>query len=275
MIKRGEKRGTHALTSVINNLKICPKSKRSQVTIFIIIAVIIIAVALLIYFIYPKIKTTGITTDPTSYIQDCIKKDLETNINKISMQGGSLNPTLYSEYNNEKIEYLCYINEYYKTCVMQQPLLKTHIEEEIKNSINEKTKECFDSLEETYKKRGYEVNLIRNDHQVELLPERIITTFDYYLELTKGSATNKYEVFKIVLNNNLYELVSISNSILRSEAQYGDTETTNYMTYYHWLKLEKKGVGDGTKVYILTDRNSQNKFQFASRSIVWPAGYGF
>lgn len=255
MIKRGEKRG--------------------QVTIFIIIAVIIVALAVLIYFVYPKITTSGIETNPTQYIQDCLKGDIETNINKISLQGGSLNPTLYSLYNDEKIEYICYTNEYYQRCVMQQPFLKTHIEEEIKNSISEKTKECFDSLEENYKKKGYEVNLIRNDYSVELLPEKIVTTFDYYLGLTKGSTTNKYEVFKIVLNNNLYELVSISNSILESEARYGDAETTNYMTYYHWLKLEKKAIGDGTKIYILTDRNSENKFQFASRSIVWPAGYGF
>ncbi len=43
-------KGTRALTSVING-KFCPKSKRSQVTIFIIIAIIIVVLGILIYIL--------------------------------------------------------------------------------------------------------------------------------------------------------------------------------------------------------------------------------
>jgi hypothetical protein len=46
------------------------------------------------------------------------------------------------------------------------------------------------------------------------------------------------------------------------------------MNYYHDLKVEKKKQLDGTNIYILTDRNNENKFQFASRSVAWPPGYG-
>jgi len=54
---------------------------------------------------------------------------------------------------------------------------------------------------------------------------------------------------------------------------FGDAETTTYMNYYRDLKVEKKKKTDGTTVYIITDRNDGNKFQFASRSIAWPPGY--
>jgi len=77
----------------------------------------------------------------------------------------------------------------------------------------------------------------------------------------------------VILNNNLYELVSIVNSILNWEARYGDSETTIYMNYYHDLKVEKKKQSDGSTIYILTDRNTLDKFQFASRSVAWPPGY--
>ena len=77
-----------------------------------------------------------------------------------------------------------------------------------------------------------------------------------------------------MLNNNLYELVSITNSILNWESKYGDAETTVYMNYYHDLKVEKMKQSEGTTVYILTDKNNENKFQFASRSVAWPPGYG-
>ena len=93
------------------------------------------------------------------------------------------------------------------------------------------------------------------------------------MSLTKGDASN-YDAFRVVVDNNLYELVSIANSILNWEASYGDAETTTYMNYYHDLKVEKKKQSDGSTVYILTDRNTEEKFQFASRSVAWPPGYG-
>ena len=46
------------------------------------------------------------------------------------------------------------------------------------------------------------------------------------------------------------------------------------MNYYHDLNVEKKKQSDGSTIYILTDRNNENKFQFASRSVAWPPGYG-
>jgi len=249
------------------------ENKKAQVTIFIIIAIMIIIIGVLVYIYYPQIRSTlGFAPkNPQGFIQTCIEDEIESNVEKLSLQGGSLAPEHYIIYGNEKIEYLCYTNEYYKTCVMQQPLLKEHIESEIENSIKNEVKNCFDSMRETYQKQGYNVNLKEGGTSVELLPKRIVATFDYSLTLTKGD-TEKYDSFRVVLNNNLYELVSITNSILNWEARYGDAETTIYMNYYHDLKVEKKKQSDGTTVYILTDRNNQNKFQFASRSVAWPPG---
>ena len=91
------------------------------------------------------------------------------------------------------------------------------------------------------------------------------------LVLTKGD-TETYDKLGVSIKNNLYELVSISNSILSMEIKYGDAETTIYMDYYHDLKVEKKKQTNGTTIYIITNRNTGNKFQFASRSVAWPPG---
>jgi len=248
-------------------------NKRGQVTIFIIIAIMIVVVGILIYLYSPKIKSTlGFEEkNPVQFIEGCLKEDVETAVSKLSLRGGSMNPENYVLYGDEKIEYLCYTNQYYISCVMQQPMLKEHIENEIKNEIKSKADECFDSMKESFKARGYNVNLKKGPINVELLPKRIVTTFDHVLTLTKDSSET-HEKFKIVLNNNLYELVSIANSILNMEASFGDAETTNYMNYYHDLKVEKKKQTDGTTIYILEDRNKGDKFQFASRSIAWPPG---
>ncbi len=248
--------------------------KRAQATIFIIIAIVIVALAVLIYMFYPKIKSGfGFEeTNPYKFMQDCLIGDVQDSVEILSNQGGSISPEHYIVYNGENIEYLCYTNEYYKTCVMQQPMLKTHVEKQIESNIKTKADECLNSLKESYTKKGYEVNSDLRSSEVELLPKRVFVNFNGSMILVKGES-KKYDQFRVVLNNNLYELISIANSILNWEARYGDAETTTYMDYYKDLKLEKKKQLDGSKIYLLTDRNNENKFQFATRGIVWPPGY--
>lgn len=244
-------------------------------TIFIIIAIVIVALGILIYFFYPQISTSlGFAEqNPTEFMQNCVEEEIKARVSVLSLQGGSLAPKHYILYNNEKIEYLCYTGEYYKTCVMQQPMLKAHIENEIKGSIAGTVENCFNDLKSSYEKQGYNVDLNQGEVSVELLPKRIVAELGSSMTLTKADAKN-YDAFRVVVNNNLYELVSIANSILNWETHYGDAETTTYMNYYHDLKVEKKKQSDGTTIYILTDQNTGDKFQFASRSVAWPGGYG-
>ena len=255
-------------------LKMKRKNKSAQTTIFIIIAIAIVALAVLIYMFYPKIKSTlgGTSTNPYQYMQTCMGDDTTKSIELLSTQGGSISPEHYIVYNGDNIEYLCYTNENYKTCVMQQPMLKSHVEQEIKKNMQSKADSCFSALQKDYQNQGYQVNLKPGEMSVELLPKRVVINFNNSMTLTKGE-TKTYNQFRIVLNNNLYELIGIVNSILNWEARYGDAETTLYMDYYHDLKVEKKKQIEGSKIYILTDRNTGNKFQFATRSVAWPAGY--
>ena len=238
---------------------------------FVIFAIIILALAVAIFYFYPQIKSaiTGETVNPSSYLQGCIEEDLNSVLETVSVQGGSSNPEHYLLYQNQKLEYLCYTNEYYKTCVMQQPLLKRHIEQEVTKSLSTKANECLASLEQIYKKSGYEVDIKKGEISLELLPKRAVLYFNSTLTLKKENS-QRYTDLRVSVTNNLYELVSIANSILNFETTYGDSETTIYMNYYHDLKVEKIKQEEGSKVYILTDRNNGNKFQFATRSIAWP-----
>jgi len=250
--------------------------KRGQVTIFIIIAILIVGIAVLVYTLVPKVKT-GTTFDvnnPSGFIQSCLESEIEKSVEVASNQGGSIAPEFYFMYGGDKIEYLCYTAEYYATCVVQQPMLKQHIEAEIKKDISEEVAACFSSLEQNYQNEGYTVRLDKGQTVFELLPKRISTRFENYVLTVSKGETARYDSFSVVLNNNLYELVSIANSIIEWETRYGDAETTLYMSYYKDLKVEKKVQQDGTTVYILTDRNTEKKFQFASRSVAWPPGFG-
>ncbi|MCF7910327.1 hypothetical protein K9L16_01490 [Candidatus Pacearchaeota archaeon] len=248
--------------------------KRGQVTIFIIIGIMIVIVGVLIYMFYPQIKSTFSTqeTNPEMFIQNCIEDELKENIEIISLQGGNLEPEHFIMYQGEQIEYLCYTEENYKTCIIQQPMLKNHIEEEIKNSIEDSMNFCFEDMKKSYENQGYGVNIRKGNFEINLLPKKIQAIFNTSVSLTKED-TKTYDSISVVVNNNLYELVSIANSILSWETRYGDAETTTYMDYYRDMKIEKLKQSDSSTIYIITDRSDGSKFQFASRSIPWPAGY--
>ena len=236
-----------------------------------------VALAVLVYMFYPKIisRFETETTNPSTFIQECMEEKIQDTVDVLSLQGGSVNPTFYYTYYDEtsvdNLEYLCYTNLYYNPCVVQQPMLINHIQSEIKNEIEGDAKDCFNSMKKSYENKGYKVDIKEGNLTVELLPEKIVTTFNNELTLTKGNI-EKYQNFNIVLDNNLHKLVSIANSIIGWETVYGDSEVTTYMNYYHDLKVEKKKQMDETTIYIITDRNSGDKFQFASRSYAFPPG---
>jgi len=252
-----------------------PRNRSGQVTIFIIIGIIIVSLGVLIYSFYPQIKSalSGEAKNPPDYIQSCIEDEIKDAAEELSIHGGDFNPEFYSTFNNIQIKNLCYTALYCDLCKIQQPQLQSHIEKEILTKIDDKITSCFASLESSYKKKGYTVSLKPGEKQISLLPSRIEGTFNYSLTLTKED-TQKYDSFTVIVNNNLYELVTIAKNILDWEASLGNSDVRVYMTLYPNIKIEKKLLSDGTKIYIITDRNSGNKFEFASRSLVLsPAGY--
>lgn len=248
-------------------------NKKGQVTIFIILGVIIVGVSVLIYFLYPQIQSVFFkATDPQGFIQTCMGDKIKDTIMNISLQGGSVHPEHYFTYNGIKIEYLCYSNEPNQFCVVQQPLLQAHIKNEIEKEINKTADSCFKDLEQNYQRQGYSVNLIKGETIVDILPKRVLVTFNNQFTITKGN-TQRYEKFSVLVNNNLYELLAIANSIINWEWTYGGSDPMTYMMFYPNLKVEMNVRADETKIYTLTERDSGDKFQFAVRSLVPPILY--
>lgn len=264
------------------------KNQKGQVTIFVILALVIVVAGVLIYLFLPNIQTTSnsVPENPKSYMQNALETPLQEQATKIGKNGGSLSSEStsgvsetnypYINYNGSKVEYLCYTNKYYDKCTVQRVLLVQHIEDELKTSLKSDVSNYFSQMVSDYKSKGYNVQMNEGDYDVSLLPNKILLHSNTSVVLTKGSeAPIKYSSFDIVIDNNLYELVSIARVIVNWENTYGDSDPTSFMGFYRNIKVEKKLLSDGTKIYTLTDRTTKDKFQFASRSVVWPKGVNF
>lgn len=252
------------------------KNKSGQVTLFIIIAIVLVSAGVLIYLFRPGANSTRTQLEnPSAFIDSCIRDKIAETKEIVSLQGGTYDVGNNSHYlyQSNKLKYLCYTNQYYTNCVVQEPLLIQRIEYEIKNEIQADAENCFEDLKTSYQNDGYTVNLQEGDTIVELLPERVSTTFNNIFTYSKGSNSQRIESFNVVIDSNLYQIASISSNIIEWENAYGQAPTSTYMNFYHNLKIEKHLQFDGTNIYILTDSQYGDVFQFASRSLVLPPGY--
>lgn len=250
-------------------------SRKSQVTIFIIIALIIIVAIALIFVLWKK-PTVSISpeTNPSAYIEKCTKDATKEAIDNLSEQGGDIKPEGSVMYKDKSIAYLCYNANFYKPCVNQRPLLIEHIEKEITNYIEPKMRECFSDLRQELEKRNYNVemgNMNTEDIKTELQSKRVIVTIERKLQITKNEETKKFDLFKIQLSNPIYELAKIAMEVANQESRYCNFDILGFMIIYPEYDA-KKFRTDSDTIYILKEVATGKEFTFAIRSCAMPAG---
>lgn len=251
--------------------------KKGQIAIFVIIALVIIS-GILVFVLYKPARSLLVPgakeISPKQYLSDCIEPDLRNAIEILSAQGGYSNPEGYIPYNDKKIKYLCYTSNYYETCTVQQPLIKENFEKELSLILKTNAEKCLAALDSAYKEQGYEVTKGALKINVSIDLGRIRMGFNVPMTITKGETKMTFNSLEAEVKSELYNLLAIAYSIVDYEATYGDSETTNYINYYPDLKINKIKINDGSKIYVLSNVVTDESFAFATRSLVWPAGYG-
>ena len=246
--------------------------KRGQVTIFVIVAIVIVAV-FLVLLVYPRVRVfVGGEINPSSYLKSCIEPEIDNVLPTIMSQGGYYAPDNYVMYQGVKVQYLCYTAENYKPCIVQQPLLVRHVAQEIKDKIKTKAEGCMQNLKTLYEQEGYRVSGALSEINVSIIPGSVSVVFLAPLEVTKEQ-TQTFRRLELMKKSELYDLLLTATSIVQFESTLGDSETSLYLQFYPDLKIEKLKK-EGDTIYTLTNVVTNEKFTFATRSLVWPAGYG-
>jgi hypothetical protein len=243
--------------------------KRGQVTMFIIIA-IVVAAGILTFFLW--IQPTYLSgKGATIGFEGCVEDVVEQAISELELKAGFVNPQFTYDYNGEKLTYLCYTNEYYQTCTVQVPFLKNTFDSQMELYIRDSVDTCYASSINDLKAKGYSVveGVVNYDVLIEPGVVRVEIDAPTIVE------SQQFARFNVRVNAPVYDMVMIATSILQFETKYGDADTGAMMTFYPDYIIAKLKRGDGTTVYTLEHKILGNKFQFASKSLVWPAGYDF
>jgi hypothetical protein len=249
-------------------------NKKGQVTIFIILAIVIIAV--LAFLFIPRLNEFIVPVSPGDLVpKSCVEKAVRESLNLSMEHGGKANPELFFRYNNQSINYLCYTSQWYKTCLMQMPLVKQAIESDVQTLSQQKIASCINNMLSQLNSRGYQTQIKGTKTAiVSIIPGSIIVDFNFTLTLTKADQTQTLlpARFRTEFSSASYDIIMIASSILNFEARFGDSYPESFMSFYPNMKIEKKKQDDGSKVYILQDTDTNERLLFATRSLAWPPG---
>ena len=257
--------------------------RRGQVTIFIIVAIMIVVLVAIFLMFREKIGPGGggstSEENPGSFLEICLEESVKETIEIISLQGGNLEPELYRSFrfegeNERKITYLCYNQNYYLPCVNQEPLLIKHLEDGIKTEIEQDVRSCFDSLTSSLQKKAYVVEVRGyRGFDLTLMPEKVKIDINAEIVLTKSGKRETQNDFEVYVPSQLYGLADVAQEIITREAKDCDFNYIGYMLFYPKFKITKIQTIDSSVIYKILHRDSKEEFNLAIRGCVIPPGY--
>jgi len=257
------------------------KNKSGQVTIFIIIAILIVAAVLIFLFVLNS-KTPSTTEKPSenagSFLDSCLKETLKESIEVIGNHGGTADPLfgkkfVFEDVGATELMYLCYTQNYYEQCSNQQPMLISHVKEEIGDYIEDEINYCWSELGKSFEKEGYVVEAQRiRGYEVELGYNDVKVVIDGVISLTKSGETTREEKFTATLPSKFYEVTRVAQEITSQEATYCSFNHLGYMLTYPEFKIIRTLTSDSVKIYDVEHRETGEKFRFAIRGCVIPPG---
>jgi hypothetical protein len=254
--------------------------KRGQVTIFIILAILIVA-AIFLVFMFRKDIPISIgqkpSEDPNAFFETCIQEKIKQTADLISIQGGYVKPEFFTEFKFEgeekgEISYLCYNQNYYYPCISQEPMLIQHLKNELHQEIKYDVKNCFDELTKSLSKKGYAVDANYDFFEITLAPKKIIVDVFAQIKLTKTGESTTQKDFKVIVSTRFYDNAVVAQEIISQEARFCNFEQLGFMLIYPQFNIDKFRTSDLSTIYTIEHRKTNEKFRFVVRGCVIPPG---
>jgi len=254
---------------------------RGQITIFVILAILIVTAIALVFILYNNQISDEpvINQDKTlDEYEDCINDYVSEASELIYENGGFLEmPQLNylvtntkGYYRQEKVEtipYLCYTALNYARCTPQIPLIVEHFENQIKEYISSKVEFCFELVKSNLDEQAYQINAgVSSNLDVELRERAILTRVDKVFTQSRAGNEEKFEKFSSRLSSPLYEVARVVRRIVDEEALQCNSDYVQIMHEFPGINIRKFNADDGVSVYTIEDTKTDKEFKFAIRT---------
>ncbi|MFA5019546.1 MAG: hypothetical protein WC533_00425 [Candidatus Pacearchaeota archaeon] len=249
------------------------KNKKGQVTIFIIIAVLIIVAVIFLFILYKNGKlpiSPKPSQEPNQEVMQCVREAVEDASNMIIDNGGYVKlPNEVKKFENKEYPYLCYTSKNNAKCQPVNPVLINHIEDEIYDYSLPKAQKCFNDIKAKYEKEGYEVVLEKDmDYEVVLLSGKIEININREFKISKADDKKGFSKYEIQIPSPIYNIAVVVHTIIEQEAKYCNSDYPLIMRANTWANIEKFQTGDDNKIYTVKDTRTNKLWGFAVRGCV-------
>ena len=249
------------------------RGRKGQVTLFVIIAMAIVGALIFLFLLKRPVKLeVPAEQNPQLFIQKCVREKTLEGVEIMLPQGGFIAPENYKLFENKKVAYLCENRGYYFPCVNQHPMYLNELRSEISNYITPKVDQCFGDLKLELYKRNAEMKIEDGAVSVDLIPGEIQVIVNKKVTITKGTQTQKFDKFEVGMVSRLYDIGNVALEIANQEASYCNFEYVGYMMLHPDFSIRKEARTDGTKIYSIKDKKTDEELFIAVRGCAIPPG---
>lgn len=235
-------------------------NKRGQVTIFIILAILIV-VAALSYFLFRDTITSRVGNvggnEVNIYVQNCLEQVTEGAVLEVGQGGGYFERPEFSTSNG--------ITYYYGENEEFHFFLKDGLEEEVSLAVGAKLNECVGSFSEfgNYDK----INAGNISVSSEILDEKIKIFVDYPIQLIKGDDVLMLTDFEYEISSRLGLIYEVVDKMVYEEPlKKGICLSCNFdHALESGLNIDYFDYGENTVIFVVTDNEiklGENSFEF-------------
>ncbi|MEI7718385.1 MAG: hypothetical protein WCI72_00840 [archaeon] len=249
--------------------------KRGQVTIFIIIAILIVAIILSIVYFGGWFKfSQSSTANPKQYIENCMRNSVMESESILLKENTypNFNSSNYVLFEREKVPYLCIASEFYKACIPQDPAFFMRIKQIMENKVTRDTKICLTQVYKDLEDENYQVTHKPGEVSVDIVQGSINIKLNETMYISKDNNAYTISGFEYSYGTKFYDMIKLVQTIVNYESTLCEFNKLNWMKSYNDIIISTTRTSDQTKIYTLKDRMTDREIKFAIKTCVLPAG---
>lgn len=206
-----------------------PKNHRGQMTLFILLAVIIVAIVALFFIFKGRIGGGGIPSDMEPVYNtfiECLKEDLATGVNVLESQGGYVYLPDYEEgseympfssqlnFLGNPLPYWYYVSG--NNIEREQVPSKEDMEKELERFIETETRACYF---DNYYLQGFDILMEEPDAKVTIKDDEVILDLEMDFSVSRGEEDYVAREHKVVLDSELGSLYDSAVKVYDKEQE--------------------------------------------------------
>jgi len=236
--------------------------KRSQITVFILLGIIIVAVIFAAVYFYgdtiqnftrPTVLDASQLEPLKAYVVSCMEKSVTDDLKYLKKNSGYFNPI------SSTVEYSGYnVNALVDKSLTSPNLMNslTGIENGISLNVKNKIINCsLDSFDFGIKKDVENIQVT-----TEIKESNVIVNLKYPLTISKGDASLSADEFSLIVEDDFGKIYRAVNDIVNSEVN-GDFDMNNYFLQNKEVTVTRADGSNGF-VYRIVTENEKDGFVF-------------